>query len=86
MNVFCMKNSFVKPRAKKVIQCKAMITPAIENLITAFSGTLSDIFLNLINRNMRTPAMVIRYQTKGIASIEMSSPKIAVKPAMSTKK
>jgi hypothetical protein len=40
----------------------------------------------LINRSIRTPAMDIRNQTKGMASIEINSPKIAVNPAMSTKK
>lgn len=72
--------------AKKVIQCKAMIIPAIENLIIAFSGTLSVVFFSLINMNINTPAMVILYQTKGIASNDISSPKIAVNPAISTKK
>jgi hypothetical protein len=36
--------------------------------------------------NINTPAIVILYHTKGIASNEMSSPKIAVNPAISTKK
>ena len=72
--------------AKKVIQCKAMIIPAIENLTKVLNGTLSDLFFSLIKRNINIPAMVIRNQTKGIASIEISSPKIAVNPAMNTSK
>jgi len=52
----------------------------------AFNGTLSDLFFSLIKKNINSPAMVILYQTKGIASIEISSPKIAVNPAMNTSK
>lgn len=72
--------------AKKVIQCKAIMIPAIENLAITLSGTLRDIFLSLININISNPAMVILYQTKGVASSEINSPRIAVNPAISTNK
>jgi hypothetical protein len=44
------------------------------------------ILLYLKKINIKIPAMVILYQTKGIACIVINSPKIAVKPAIKTKK
>jgi hypothetical protein len=36
--------------------------------------------------NISSPAITIRYQTSGVASSEINSPKIAVNPAIKTKK
>jgi hypothetical protein len=72
--------------AKNVIQCNAITTPAKKNLIFTFKGMLSFILLYLKKINIKIPAMVILYQTKGIACIVINSPKIAVKPAIKTKK
>ena len=65
---------------KKVIQCKAMITPPITNFIRIFLFTTNDLFESLIKMNRKTLANNILNQTKGMASIEISAPKIAVNP------
>lgn len=70
--------------AKKVIQCNAMITPAIENLIRDSFLIFSFILLNLIKINIKIAAITMRNQTNGIAVMDISFPKMAVKPAINT--
>ena len=72
--------------AKKVIQCKAIMMPANENRNNIFGDTDKLMSLIFIKININIPAMTIRYQTSGMASIEINSPKIAVNPAINTKK
>ena len=72
--------------SKNVIQCKAIIIPAIENLAISKGLTFKSIFENLIKMNIKTAAMIIRNQTNGTEPILISSPRIAVKPAIKTKK
>jgi len=71
---------------KKVIQCRAIKIPAMENRANVLRLTLIFIPLNLINNNIKTPAIPILYHTRGTAFIEIRSPKIAVKPAIKTRK
>ena len=71
---------------KNVIQCKAMTMPAKKNFRMVLKGSRSEIFLILINTNIKTPAISMRYHTKGMASKEINSPKIAVNPAIKTRK
>jgi len=77
-------DSLIDP--KKVIQCKAIIIPAIENLTIAFRETFMFTLVILIYKNIKTTAITILNQTKGIAFMVINSPKIAVKPAIKTKK
>jgi len=72
--------------SKKVIQCKAMMIPATENLAIVGIFTFKLIFENLMNANIKTVAMIMRYQTSGIEPILINSPRIAVNPAIKTKK
>ena len=72
--------------SKKVIQCKAIIAPAIENLINVLISIAMFTFLNLMNSSIKTDAIIILYQTSDTALIDISSPKIAVNPAMKTRK
>ena len=72
--------------SKNVIQCKAIIIPAIENLIKVLKSIVILTFLSFIKSNIKTEAITILYQTKGTALIDISSPKIAVNPAINTRK
>ena len=72
--------------AKNVIQCSAIIIPPRENLIKVFGETDKFIPFIFIKTNIKTPAITIRYQTSGMASSAINSPKIAVNPARNTKK
>lgn len=45
---------------------------------------LKEIFRKNISKKTNNEAMDIRYQTSGKASMEMSAPKMAVKPKMIT--
>ena len=72
--------------AKKVIQCKAIIIPAKENWNKVFGDTDKFMPFNFIKTNIKRPAITILYQTSGMASSEINSPKIAVNPATNTKK
>jgi len=83
-NVMDMFDTFMA--AKNVIQCNAITIPARKNLIRYFFGTRRFIFFSFKYMSINTPAMVILYHTKDIASRVMSSPKIAVNPAINTKK
>lgn len=69
---------------KKKIQWVAMIIPVIRNLINPFLSTKKDFFLIKKNNKMNKTAKLILKNTKGIASIVMSAPKIAVKPQIKT--
>ena len=71
--------------AKKVIQCNAIIIPAKKNFSKIFGGTDKFMPFIFIKINIKRPAMIIRYQTSGMASSEINSPKIAVNPAINTK-
>ena len=71
---------------KNVIQCKAIITPAMENLRISFEEAFSFTLAILIYPSIKIAAITMRNQTNGTAFIEISSPKIAVNPAMNTKK
>lgn len=77
-------DSSIEP--KKVIQCKAIITPANDNFNIFLGAILILVFVNLMKKNTKMTAIIIRYQTKGIALIVINSPNIAVKPAIKTKK
>lgn len=72
--------------AKKVIQCRAIKIPAIENLAKVLGVTTRFMLFNLINMNIKRPAITILNQTSGTALIEISSPRMAVNPAIKTKK
>ena len=72
--------------AKKVIQCNAMMIPATERLKRTFNGTLKGFFLSIMYPNIKTAPILILYQTRGIASKEISSPNTAVIPAITTRK
>jgi hypothetical protein len=72
--------------AKNVIQCKAMTMPAKKNFRMVLKETISEIFLILIKPNINRLAISMRYQTRGMASNEISSPRIAVNPAIKTRK
>lgn len=72
--------------AKKVIQCKAIIIPAIDSLMRDLKSIDNFIPLTFINNNIKAAAINIRNHTNGIAEIEISLPKIAVKPAINTKR
>ncbi|GAB1858070.1 hypothetical protein MHTCC0001_29070 [Flavobacteriaceae bacterium MHTCC 0001] len=72
--------------AKNVIQCKAIKIPAIVYFIRYLGFIFRCILLNLMYNSIKIDAIVILNQTNGTAFIEISSPKIAVKPAMNTKR
>lgn len=72
--------------AKKVIQCSAIKIPAIENLTNSEKLMLRLTLLNLINRKIKINAITILNHTNDTAFIEMSSPRIAVNPAIKTRK
>ncbi len=72
--------------SKKVIQCRAMMIPAKRNLIFVLKSISIFGFTILMYKNISAAAISILNQTKGIDPIEISSPKIAVNPAMKTKK
>lgn len=71
---------------KKVIQCNAMMIPAIEKRRIALGVTCNLTLAILIYANIKIEAITIRYQTKGTAFMVINSPKIAVKPAIKTNK
>lgn len=70
--------------SKKVIQCKATISPAIENLIMSFLVTRKLVFAIKTYTSIKNKAMAILNQTSGAESIVISFPNIPVKPAIST--
>ena len=72
--------------AKKVIQCKAITMPAKKKFKMLLIGSKREIFLIFIKINIKIPAISMRYQTKETAFKLMSSPSIAVKPAIKTRK
>ena len=72
--------------SKNVIQCKAIIIPAPKNLSFVFVDTCIFSLIILMYKNIKTPAISIRYQTKAVEPIEINSPRIAVKPAIKTRK
>ncbi|GFD74501.1 hypothetical protein KUL156_58510 [Alteromonas sp. KUL156] len=69
---------------KNVIQCTAIITPEMANLINAFFSTLNDFFLIKKYKAIKPTANNILNQTKGTASIDINAPKIAVNPQINT--
>ncbi len=71
---------------KNVIQCKAMMMPAIESLSKDLGLMLILTFATLTYTNIKIEAMTILNHTKGMAVMVISSPKIAVNPAIKTKK
>lgn len=69
---------------KNVIQCNAIKSPVKINLMIP-GLSIRKLFLKSKKyRAMNIEAKNIRYQTKGIASIEMSLPNMAVNPQMNT--
>ena len=77
-------DSSIEP--KKVIQCNAIMIPAITNLNIFLGGILIFIFATFTKTNMMIEAIIILIQTSGTACIEINSPKIPVNPAINTKK
>jgi len=69
---------------KKVIQCNAIIIPERKNFVNAILSMLNFLLVATKYNAINTEANNIRYQTNGMASMEMSFPKIAVKPQMKT--
>ena len=72
--------------SKKVIQCKAIIVPAIKNLKMVLKSTTKLMRLNLKQISIIIAAINILNQTIGIEPIVINSPKIAVNPAIKTRK
>lgn len=71
---------------KKVIQWSAMTKPATDNLRMNLGSIWILIFAILIYKKIKIDAIIILNHTKGIALMVMSCPRMAVKPAMNTKK
>ena len=71
---------------KKVIQCNAIMIPESKNFSIAFLSILNFFFRMIKYIAINIEANNILYHTNGIASIEMSFPKIAVNPQMKTMK
>ena len=69
---------------KKVIQCKAIIKPEINNKTISFLDNLKLVFLYKMYPKISKTANDMRHQTKGIASKEIFFPKMAVNPQMNT--
>ena len=65
---------------KKKIQCSAITIPEKKNRNSPLASTAKDFFRIRKYTAVKIDAKNILYQTKGIASIEISAPKIAVKP------
>ena len=72
--------------SKKVIQCNAMKMPAIENFKMTTGLCLKFVLVAFTNKNINTTAITILNQTNGTEPMVISSPKIAVKPAIKTRK
>lgn len=71
--------------SKKVIQCKAIITPARANFKITFLGSRIAVLVMATNKNINSTAINILNQTNGMDPIDIKSPKMAVKPAINTK-
>ena len=69
---------------KKVIQCRAIKIPVIANFKSPFLSMVKDFLLTKKYKAIKTEASNILNQTKGIASMVMRAPKIAVKPQIKT--
>ena len=69
---------------KKKIQCSAIIIPERKNFNNVFLSNRNDFFLMTKYKAIKIDANSILYQTKGIASIEINAPKMAVNPQMNT--
>ena len=69
---------------KNVIQWRAIRIPDKKNLKRDFLSSENDFFLSRKYIAINIDARSILYQTKGIASIEINFPKIAVKPHIKT--
>ncbi len=70
--------------SKKKIQCTEISNPTKINLKNSLIGIRKDSFLKSINRNKKTDAKSILYQTNASAWIEIKAPKMAVKPQINT--
>jgi hypothetical protein len=69
---------------KKVIQCSAMVIPAITRINNVFKETFNEnLFIPMYIR-MQIVAKNIRCHTSGMASILINLPKTAVKPQIKT--
>lgn len=69
---------------KNANQCKAITIPAIQKPPIVFQVNLSDSLRYKTHKKISDVAINMRYQTKGIASIEMSAPSTAVNPQIKT--
>ena len=72
--------------SKNVIQCNAIKTPAPENCKNVFLSIFKLSLISFTYKNIKTPAIAILYHTKANEPMVISSPKIAVNPAIKTKK
>ena len=69
---------------KKVIQWMAISTPTKVSWTIAFVGNTKDLFLTIKKISKNTLANPMRYQTKEVSPMEISSPKTAVNPQIKT--
>ena len=69
---------------KKVIQCNAIMIPVNKNFNNDFLSIEKLFFFTRKYTNIKITANNIRYQTRGIASILISAPSIAVNPQINT--
>lgn len=79
-----MLEAFMAP--KNVIQCRAIIMPATASRTNALGVIFVFTLANLTYINIKTEAISIRYHTKAMALMLISSPKMAVNPAINTNK
>ena len=72
--------------SKNVIQCKAIIIPGKENFNKVLKSILILVLLVIKYISVKTLAISILCQTNDIDDTDINSPKIAVNPAIKTRK
>ena len=72
--------------SKKVTQCRAIIMPPKQNFNRAIKDTFKWVPRNFKYKNIKTKAINILNHTNVIDSKEINFPKIAVNPAIKTRK
>lgn len=69
---------------KKAIQCNPMIAPIPNNIVKSLVDNFRLIFFTFKITNKTKAATNTRYQTNGIASMEINFPKTPVNPQINT--